>query len=254
MSAGTPRSDQSGEVLNAGAPAHVIYVFEDGHRRLATLTVAEAAHLRGQGTDRTTTLSRLNAWITWHSLAKWLAAALVGAVIAGYISDQYSDKQSEVTLEGTLVQDVSAASIALYQQAQEARATDTAHRRAARDKAADAWVLASGTLTPTFKVYYPKGSRVVRNWDAYQGAMYNWAVLGCCTTSTGRQKLVDSIHTYIDAYVGPPTRSAPVADPWKALATTGRPHHDLYQWVGLYLLRGRGSIMNDLRSASASLD
>ena len=247
-------SDQSGEILNSTAPAHVTYIFDDGHRRSVTLTVGEAARLRQTGIDRTTRLSRFVAWKSWRALATWISAVVAGAVIAGSISDTYSDKQREVELEGTLTKEVSSISVGLFQQAQAAsRATGAEHQQEIRDKAADRWVLDSSSVTPTLRAYYP-GSGVAKEWDSFQSAMYDWTVLGCCTSPEGRPAIVGRIRNYLETYVGPSVRPAPVSDPWGALVATAAPDPELYQWVGYYLLLGRGALLERFQDESPSLD
>ena len=252
-------SDKSGEILDSSAPTEVTYIFEDGHRRSVTMTTTEAGRLRAEGKDRTSRWARFRSWISVKGILKWTAAAIVGALIANGISDGYSDRQAEIELEATLVKEINGAATTLFQEAQNASreasgVVDPAARKAMRDKPANAWVLASSNPSTVMKVYYPDGSGLVDNWFEFQNAMYDWAVLGCCTTSPGRQDLVDSIHEYLDTHVGPATREPPVPDPWTALAATDSPASDLYQWVGLYLLQGRRSIREDLLETDAQLD
>lgn len=173
---------------------------------------------------------------------------LIGAVL----SDRYSDRQRELELEANLVTQISRDAIALFQGAQEAaRADDAPIQREQRDAAADGWVLASGSITPVFRAYY-EGQNVSGQWDAYQSAMYDWAVLGCCTTDAGRAGLIEGLRVSHQQRLGR-GRPAPVEDPWAAL-NTADPPDDVYQWLGFELLRGRGRLLSDLKEATPALD
>jgi hypothetical protein len=83
--------------------------------------------------------------------------------------------------------------------------------------------------------------------------MYDWAVLGCCTTPRGRLAIVARIKAYVDEFIGPSKREPPVEKPWAALHSA-TPPAGVYQWLGYYLLRGRGQILNDLKDTSPDLD
>ena len=195
---------------------------------------------------------RARVWRFEKSPAKWLLATLVSLLIGGLISDHYSDRQRELELEADLITQISRQAITLFQDAQEAsRADATTTQREQRDKAADDWVLASGSITPVFRVYYD-GQDVSGQWDDYQSAMYDWAVLGCCTSGSGRSSLVEGLREYHEQRLGP-GRPAPAVDPWAALDSTDPPV-DVYQWLGLELLRGRGRLLTDLKEATPSLD
>jgi hypothetical protein len=249
------RSERSGQPLEADTAVTVTYLFENGDRRAVTISAGEEDELRQQGEPRTTWWSRVRPsggrWL--KGVAKWLLIALAGGVIGQEISDRYADRQSELDLEAALITKISGDATKLFQDAQEAsRAVGVATQRTRRDRAADDWVLASGSVTPVFRAYFD-GQAVSRHWDAYQSAMYDWAVLGCCTTAPGRAGLIARIRKYVEAHVdnapSPPRRG----DPWRAL-DNAQPPPDAYQWLGRYLLRGRGQILNDLKAASPDLD
>ena len=140
----------------------------------------------------------------------------------------------------------------MFQDAQEAARADGAPgQHAQRDEAADDWVLASGSITPVLRAYY-KGQEVSGQWDAYQSAMYDWAVLGCCTSAEGRAGLVEGLRAYHQQRLGT-GRPSPVEDPWAALDVADPPD-DVYQWLGFELLRGRGRLLSDLKDAKPDLD
>jgi hypothetical protein len=248
------RSQRSGELLDPGAPAAVTYLFADGHRRQVTVSVAEADELRGQGEDRTSGRDRALARARRTGpLFKWVATALGGAVIGALISDHYSDLQRENELEGELITAISRDAVTLFQHAQEAaRATTDPEQQSRRDQAADEWVRQSSELTPMFEAYYP-GTPVLEHWNDYQAAMYQWAVLGCCTTDAGRPHDVKLIRTYLTGHDIRAT-TPPVDDPWRALVVDATPDQATYQWVGFYLLRGRGALLRDLNTSSPDLD
>jgi hypothetical protein len=186
-------------------------------------------------------------------LFKWVATALAGALIGAWISDYYSDRQRENELEGELITAISRDSVTLFQQAQEAaRATTDPAQRSLRDQAADEWVRQSSELTPMFEAYYP-GTPVLEHWNQYQAAMYQWAVLGCCTTDSGRPQDVKLIRAYLTEY-GIKERKPPVHDPWTVLMADATPDQATYQWLGFYLLRGRGALLHDLKTDCPDLD
>lgn len=142
----------------------------------------------------------------------------------------------------------------LFQKAQDAsRATTDRGQALRRDRAADDWSPSSNALTGPFKAYY-EGKPVLKHWFAYQDAMYRWAVLGCCGTVSGRRANVKKVYEYLARYVGVTKRPAPVRRPWNALIAARAPNKEIYQWVGFYLLRGRGALLKDVKDASADLD
>ena len=98
MDGAIPTSDHSGEMLNAGAPSRVTYIFEDGHRRTATLTLAEVAGLRHEGIDQTTAVSRLKSWINPRLIITWAFALL-----ASTLGKVKWSKQRLVTQPGRVV-------------------------------------------------------------------------------------------------------------------------------------------------------
>jgi len=249
------RSQLSGDLLEPGAATNVICVFDDGHRAAVVMSAQEADNLRQSGEDRTSPIARAAAVMRRNakSLLKWVAVAVAGAFIGQMISDRYADRQRELELEASLVTAISRDSIKLFQEAQDAsRATDDPAQIEKRNRAADAWVRSSNAFpTPMFQTYFA-ATPVLGHWNAYQDAMYDWGVLGCCTTVAGRAAIVDELRTYLETRVGPPNSSAPTADPWATLKTGV--HTKTYQWLGLYLLRGRGALLRDMREATPGLD
>jgi hypothetical protein len=248
------QSSRSGKPLEPDKPVTVTYLFEDGERREVTVTAAEADDMLQQGEPRTSSWGRTGraVWRLAKPAGKWLAVALVGGVLGAEISDRYADRQRELELEASLITHVSEASVKLFQDAQEAsRASDNPRQQEQRDRAADEWVLRSGSITPVFRAYFAGG--IASHWDEYQQAMYDWAVLGCCTTADGRPKILARIRTYIEDHVEGPAPPFPVRDPWAALETA-TPPAAAYQWLGRYLLRGRGEILNDLKEGAPDLD
>jgi hypothetical protein len=249
------RSQRSNAALEPDKPVTVTYLFEDGERREVEMRAIEADALLDEGRRTTSWWNRAfrtgGRWL--KPAAKVGAVALVGALLGAAISDHYADKQKANDLVVSLTKSISTGGVKLFQNAQEAsRATENPFQSEQRDRAADAWVLHSGSITPIFRAYF--GSEgVAAHWDQYQAAMYDWAVLGCCTTSSGRPELLHRIRDYLREHVGPPTSHPPVVDPWIAL-DSARPPADVYQWLGLYLLRGRGKILEDLQSAKPDLD
>jgi hypothetical protein len=187
------------------------------------------------------------------SWVKWLVVAVATAVIGAHISDHFADRQRELELEAGLITTISRGAVTLFQQAQEAsRATGDPRQIVRRDRAADAWVLRSSELEPVFFTYFD-GTDVREHWSQYQNAMYQWAVLGCCTSGPGRMDLVRQIRDYLEEYVGPPNRRPPTQDPWTTLGED-QVDRETYQWLGFYLLRGRGALGRDLKEASPELD
>ncbi len=189
-------------------------------------------------------------------LVKWLAGTvstlLIGAVVGAFVSDRFSDRQRELELESDLVKQISRDAIVLFQDAQDAsRADSSATQREQREQAADAWVLASGSITPLFRVYYDS-QPVSVEWDEYQAAMYAWAKVGCCTSGEEREPFITELRSYHEQRLGL-RRAPPVQDPWAALNTTDPPQN-VYQWLGLELLRGRGLLLDELQESSPSLD
>lgn len=248
-------SDVSGELLNPDVPTQVTYIFKDGRRRRVTMSAAEAEARRGEGADTTSRLRRLAHLVRWGAVIAWLLTAVAGSLVAGYISDRYSDKQRELELEGSLITQISGDSIQLFQKAQEAaRATENANQLELTDRAKDRWVLQSGPTAALFEVYYADDPATVTHWYEFQGAMYAWAVLGSCEEPSGRGASVTQVRDYLLEHVGEPNDPAPVVDPWGELASTCTPAADLYQWVGLDLLRGRGALLEDLRDIEPRLD
>jgi hypothetical protein len=251
------RSQRSGRLLDPDAPTTVTYVFDDGHRREVVMTAAEADDLRHQGDARTSLRERGGAALRRYGkpAAKAIAIAATGAFIGALISDHYADRQRELELEADVITAISRDTVRVFQRAQEAaRATDDPQQRRRRDRAADEWVLRSSELTPMFRTYFADDAVRV-HWDRYQDAVYNWAVLGCCTTEAGRARIVELIRRYVTKYVGPSTRTPPTQDPWSTLkAGPGTPGTRTYQWLGFYLLRGRGALLRDLKEASPDLD
>lgn len=186
------RSDRSGAPLEPDKPVTVSYLFEDGERRRVKVTAAEAAELLGQGDDTTSRWARAvrTAWRWVKPPGKWLIIAVAGGFVGAQISDYYADRTSELDLEASLVKEISAGAVTLFQTAQEAsRATSSPTQIEQRDRAADDWVLDAGRITPVFRTYYGT-SGVSAHWDQYQSAMYDWGVLGCCTTDDGRGELI----------------------------------------------------------------
>lgn len=250
------RSQRSGTPLEPDKPVTVNYSFEDGERREVRVTAAEADDLLRQGVTTTSRWSR--AWrATWGRVkpaALSLTVLIAGAVLGGYISDRYADRQRELELEASLITQISAGAIKHFQKAQEAtRATANPKQRDQRDRAADDWVLLAGSITPVFRTYFG-GQDAAAHWDRYQAAMYDWAVIGCCTTNQGRPETLARIRKYVETEgIRRPTLDRRVADPWTAL-DSAEPPPEVYQWLGLYLLRGRGKILDDLTAASPELD
>ncbi len=248
------RSQRSGSLLDPGAPATVTYLFDDGHRREVVMSAVEADELRALGSDRTSPRDRAASRIRQYAkpAAKWLVIAIAGGVIGALISDHYADRQRELEIEATLVTAISRDAVKLFQDAQDAsRAIDDPEQIVRRDRAADEWVRRSSEVAPVFQTYFAE-KPVLEHWNQYQSAMYNWAVLGCCTTDAGRVRIVDLIHRYLDEHVGPSKRKAPTSEPWAALKA--RVDTATYQWVGFYLLRGRGALLRDLKESSPDLD
>lgn len=219
------------------------------------MSALEADELRQSGEDRTTPRDRTAARVRRYGKKAFggLAVAVAGAVIGAVISDYYADRQRELELEATLVTVISRDAIKLVQDAQDAsRAIGDPAQRVKRNRAADEWVRRSNELpTPMFRTYYA-GEPVLDHWNEYQDAMYKWAVLGCCTTVPGRAGIVDDLRAYLEKRVGEASRTPPTEYPWAALKAGV--DTDTYQWVGFYLLRGRGALLRDLRKSSPELD
>jgi hypothetical protein len=255
---GLGRSQLTGKPLEPDKPVTVECLFETGERREAKITAAEADALLEHGVN--ITVWRDRAWRAMRRsvkpLGKWLAVVLIGGFLGAQISDHYADRQRELELEASLITQISGGAIKLFQDAQEAsRATANPRQREQREKAADAWALLAGSITPVFRAYFA-AEDVSAHWDDYQSAMYDWAALGCCQDEARRAELVAGIRNYVSElseHIGPPTRKPPVADPWSALERADPPP-EVYQWLGFTLLRGRGRILDELKAASAALD
>lgn len=124
-----------------------------------------------------------------------LVATFVALFIGAVISDRYSDRQRELELESDLIKQISRDVIVRYQGAQDAsRADSFSTQRVQREQAADAWVLASGSITPVFRVYYD-GQPVSAQWGRYQEAMYTWTRLGCCTSDEERRPMIAELRS-----------------------------------------------------------
>jgi len=234
-------------------------LFETGERREAKITAAEADALLEHGVN--ITVWRDRAWRAMRRsvkpLGKWLAVAVIGGLLGAQISDHYADRQRELELEASLITQISSGAIKLFQDAQEAsRATANPRQLEQREKAADAWVLLAGSITPVFRAYFA-AEDVGAHWEDYQSAMYDWAALGCCQDEPRRRaELVAGIRNYVSElseHIGPPTRKPPVADPWSAFERADPPP-EVYKWLGFTLLRGRGRILDELKAASPDLD
>ncbi len=247
------RSQRSGAPIEPDKPVTVKYVFESGERREVRITAAEADDLLTQGDDRTSRWSRAwrAAWLWVKPPGKWLLAVVLGGLLGAWISDSYADRQRELELESSLITQISGGAIKLFQDAQEAsRATTDPMQRVQRDRAADAWVLLSGSITPVFRAYF-EDKDVADHWDDYQAAMYDWAVLGCCADD--RPALIARIRNYVDDRKIVPPQWEFSGDPWLVLEGAD-PTPAAYQWLGRTLLRGRGKILLDLKAANPDLD
>lgn len=247
-------SERSGAPIEPDKPTTVTYEFEDGERRAVEVTAAEAGDLSKQGVPMTPVNgARRFVRRHWKSVLKWVAIAYVGGSLGQLISDEYSDQQRELELESSLITRISDGTIELYQEAQNAaRAPTPGERSEQGNKAADKWVLASASITPLFQVYF-KDDEVLASWDEYQKAMYEWAALGCCTPAADRPARVAEIRKYAGDAIGPPTTEPPVEDPWGPLASA-EPPGPVYRWVGQYLVRGRGVILDELEETRPNLD
>ena len=200
--------------------------------------------------------------------ATWLVVAVVGALISQYVSARFADRQRELEVRGGFITDISKGSVQAYLDAQSAHrivpgdSIDTgdgvdvgspADRETAIEQVADAWVLASASITPQMRLYYGKDSAVSQHWDDFQAAIYDWIEIGGAERPDDQQARAERIHAYVTEHVGDPRTDLPVRDPWKVLGISPEIAGDLYQWVGRVLLRGRGALLEDLKAASADV-
>lgn len=255
-------SDVSGEVLDGDEPQQVVYSFTDGHRRRVLMSTTDAAALRDVGKNVTPSLRRLLSRLPVSATAKWLLAAAVAAGIGAWVSDQYSDKQTEIQLEAGLISSVSHDSVELFQNAQEAQRSATAAERSTLgNEAVDAWVLSSADVQGTLEAYYPN-STILDRWGNFQSALYRWGALAIDSNSSEtpaeaqarRESDVKLIRKYVESEIGDATRESPVPNPWMELSSNAPVDPATYQWLGFYVLRGRGALLADLRDARPQLD
>lgn len=126
------------------------------------------------------------------------------------------------------------------------------------------WLGTSAEIDALFDVYHPSGDpgseTVRRHWRSYQGALYQYGVLACCTGAAERAHAVKRIKKYVGAYGTQldeifhrvSTQALNKKAAWTTLRRGNlRPY---YNALGLYLLQGPAPLGTDLQASSASLD
>src|SRR4051812_11922852 len=110
-------SDLSTEPIEGNAPVGITCTFEDGRRRMCTVTAAEAARLAEEGIDVTTRPRRV--WLRLSGVGRlvrkllpWAAGLLIGSLVLPAVTKQWSDRQGALALKQQLVGDITSKSTA----------------------------------------------------------------------------------------------------------------------------------------------
>jgi hypothetical protein len=253
------RSDLSGEHIEGDTPASVIYVLEGGKRRKLTVTRAEADQLANQGHDVTRIQDRLAGRIKLigPKALLWLAGLFVASLAIPALTKQWSDRQGELELKDRIITSVSRdAAVAFRDGLKISDERSPTKARSESRRAADAWVVGHAETDARYAVYF-RNTKSEDHWRAFEAVIYRYITLACCDRN--RPDDLQAIRHYMARSALPEPDRPPVARPWETLRCG--PHEECrvqfryaqtYGWLGTELLRGRGQLLDDLRTESAT--
>jgi hypothetical protein len=140
-------SDLSHETLDGSAPAMITCEFENGQRRVCTITAAEAARLEESGVDVTKLRGRV--WFgvkrVVRRLLPWAAGILIGSLVLPALTKQWSDRQGMLALKQQITSEISSKSVRGFSAAYRG-ASEGAKGLSSIYKAEDAWDVDVGSI------------------------------------------------------------------------------------------------------------
>ncbi|HEX4804426.1 MAG TPA: hypothetical protein VFU94_00880 [Conexibacter sp.] len=259
------RSDLSGDLLDATAPAEITVRLADGSRRSLRVTRSEEAQLGSAGIDTTRRFDRAGALARRHGLRAlvWLATVVAAAFIAQRAASYYADRQHALDLKASVSTTISQASVRGFEAAFDvADIGAVAHdrslgalRRANRVLAN--WSAAVAEIEPLVLIHF-EDSRFQTEWDGYEHAMFTYLDLAYVVKGSARAGIIAGIRHYLVGY--PP--ASPMLDlrrddRWGLLACHPLRCSESDTWVqayaalGLTLLRERQRLTRALLASRA---
>jgi len=247
-------SDVSGAPIEPDASANIVALFEDGTRRRLTVRSAEAVALSQRGTDETTWLLRASAFLASNAkkIVFWALALLVGSLAIPAATKQLSDRQQATALKSEIITEISRASAEAFAESKhilESSPTDVSERRLDARKT---WEVSQGEVAARYAAYFDREDPARRAWYAYEDAMYTYISMLCC------DRFIDADVQLLREYVaGFAQRSFDGSrDPWEILrcgddrrCASAFEFAEAHKWVGLAILRRRGTLLDELRVA-----
>jgi hypothetical protein len=119
----------------------------------------------------------------WKGIAK-VVGGVLGLVLASFvvpaISRQWSDQEAALRLKADLFTDLSSLSSETFAEA--LRIPATARFKEAlslRRELRERWIAGRSGIQARYAVYFA-GTAAERHWRAYNQAMFDWLLLGCC--------------------------------------------------------------------------
>jgi hypothetical protein len=247
-------SDVSGAPIEPDASASIVAVFEDGTRRRLTVRSAEATTLSQRGTDETTWLRRARAFLAANArkFVFWALALLVASLAIPAATKQLSDRQQATALKSEIITEISRASAEAFAESKhilESSPKDVSERRLDARKT---WEVSQGELDGRYAAYFDRGGSARRAWYAYEGAVYNYISMLCCDAFIDED--VEILRKYVAGFAQRPFNGS--EDPWEILrcgddrrCASAFEFAEAHKWVGLALLRRRGTLLDELRVA-----